>query len=100
MYWAEYKGVLFVEGAPPGAKQIRSIDTKIDGWFSQSQLKSLDTVKDVMVTQVRVAGGNAVINFKYGQRNSFWRSLMSVDDVFWFATGTIAQVNKADLDRR
>jgi hypothetical protein len=100
MYWAEYKGVFFVEGQPRGAVPIRRLDTKIDGWFSQSQLKSLDTVKDAMVDQVIAAGGNAVISFKYGQKNSFWRSLLSVDDVYWFATGDVANVTPSMLAQK
>lgn len=97
MYWAEYKGIAFVDGHPAGASIIAAIDTKIDGWFSQSQLKSLDSIKDVMVRQVKERGGNAVIDFKYGQKNSFWRSLMSIDDVYWFASGSIATVSISEL---
>ena len=100
MYWAEYKGVYFVEGALPAAHPIRPIDTKHDGWFSQSQLKSLDTIKDIMVREVKSAGGNAVIGFRYGQKNTFWRSLMSVDDVYWWASGEIASLSPGDLPAR
>ncbi|WP_338468914.1 hypothetical protein V3I01_09775 [Sphingomonas sp. gentR] len=100
MHWAEHKAVFFVEGSPRGASVIAPIDTKIDGWFSQSQLKSLDTVKDAMVEQVVRAGGNAVIDFKYGQKSSFWRSLLSVDDVYWFASGKIASITPSMLTQR
>ncbi|MFD1950243.1 hypothetical protein ACFSGX_05620 [Sphingomonas arantia] len=92
MYRAEYKGIAFIEGCPPGVVPMRQLDTKIDGWFSQSQLKSLDNIKDVMVDQARADGANAIVNFKYGQKNSFWRSLLSVDDVYWFATGATAKI--------
>ena len=81
MYWAEYQGTCFVEGNPPHARHIRQIDSKHDGAFSQSQLKSLDTLKAGMVAQARLLGGNAIVNFTYGQRNTFWRSLLSIDDV-------------------
>ena len=92
-YWAEFNGVYFIEGQMPGASILRSIDTKHDGIFSPSQLKSLDTLKETMAYQVLSAGGNAVIDFKYGQRSTFWRSLLSLDDVYWFASGKIAKVD-------
>jgi hypothetical protein len=91
-YWAEYAGVYFIEGPNAGAAIISKIDTKHDGGFSQSQLKSLDTIKGVMAQKVKAAGGNAVVDFSYGQRSTFWRSLLSIDDVYWFATGFIAKV--------
>lgn len=98
MYWAEYKGILFIEGPVPTARSLRAIDTKYDGFGSQ--LKSLDTIKDQMVARVVAAGGNAVIDFRYGQKSTFWRSLISVDEVFWWAAGTIARVDRAALPPR
>lgn len=100
MYWAEYKGVYFVEGVIDNVRMIRPISTSHDGWFSQSQLKSLDTIKDAMVKEVLSAGGNAVIEFVYGQKNTFWRSLLSVDDVYWYAKGQIAQIDPQKLPIR
>lgn len=100
MYWAEYKGVFFVEGDVEGARKHGPIDTKHDGAWSQSQLKSLDTLKDAMADRVKKAGCNAVVDFRYGQRNTFWRSLLSIDDVWWHASGTIAQVDPARLLKR
>lgn len=100
MYWAEYKGIFFVEGIIPSATNIRNISTQHDGVFSQSQLKSLDTLKDKMVVEALAAGGNAVIDFKYGQRNTFWRSLLSIDDVWWHASGVIAKIQPGDLTKR
>ena len=98
MFWAEYKGVYFVEGMPQGATIIKKIDTKIDGFFTQSQLKSLDTIKDKMITAVMDAGGNAVVDFRYGQRTSFWSSFLSLDDVRWFASGLIAKITPDSLN--
>ena len=97
MYFSKFDDVLFVEGDPPGAVIIRAISTQHDGMFSQSQLKSLDTLKRVMAAEARRAGGNAVIRFTYGQRNTFWRSLLSIDDVWWHASGMIAKVNENTL---
>ena len=90
MYSAEYKGVLFVEGIPENCTIIRDISTEINEFFGQSQLKSLDDVKDKMIQVVRTCGGNAVIDFKYGQKSSFWKSLFGLDNVMWYASGKIA----------
>ena len=99
MYYDCYKGVYFVEGQPSGARGIKPISTRLDGWcFSQSQLKSLDDVKDAMVNEVLRSGGNAVVNFQYCQKSSFWRSLFSIDDVRWEASGYIASIHPDILD--
>jgi hypothetical protein len=97
MYFAEFDGVLFIEGDPAGAFPIRSIATEHDGMFTQSQLKSLDTLKRTMAREAKRAGGNAIIRFQYGQRSSFWRSLFSLDDVYWQASGMIAKVDEKTL---
>ena len=99
MYWAEFQGVYFVEGFVDGARVHGPIDTKHDGAWSQSQLKSLDTLKAAMADRVRAAGCNAVVNFTYGQKNTFWRSLLSIDDVWWYAHGSMAQIDPAKLDK-
>ena len=97
MYFDCYNGIYFVEGHPP-AKAIKPILTRLDGYFfSQSQLKSLDDVKTAMIKIVKQSGGNAVIDFKYCQKSSFWRSLLSIDDVRWEASGMIAQIDPAVL---
>lgn len=100
MYWAEYRGVFFVEGDVTGARRQGPIDTKHDGGWSQSQLKSLDTLKAVMAERAKQAGCNAVIDFRYGQKNTFWRSLLSIDDVWWHASGTIAQIDPGKLPQQ
>lgn len=97
MYFSKFDDVLFIEGDPVGATTIRPISTKHDGIFSQSQLRSLDTLKSVMAVEAKRAGGNAVIRFTYGQKNTFWRSLLSIDDVWWHASGVIAKVNEQSL---
>lgn len=97
MYYSEFNGIFFIEGIPRNAKIIRDISTDINEFFGQSQLKSLDDIKLKMVNAVQVSGGNAVIDFKYGQRSSFWKSLFALDDVQWFATGKIAVVDPSQL---
>ena len=49
---------------------------------------------------VRALGGNAVVEFKYGQKSSFWQSLLGLDDVSWYASGKIARINPESLPHR
>lgn len=98
MYYSVHNGVYFVEGVPQGAKLMTPIATTLDGIFSQAQLKSLDDIKAVMARSVRRKGGNAVVGFQYGQKSSFWRSLLSLDDVRWEASGCVAVINPAQLE--
>lgn len=98
MYYDKYKGVYFVEGCPVGAKLISEISTQIEGyWITQAQLKTLDDVKDAMIAEVVRQGGNSVVDFKYCQKSSFWRSLISIDDVRWEASGHIARIDPMNL---
>jgi hypothetical protein len=47
-----------------------------------------------MVAKVRRVSGNAVIDFRYGQRSvGFFASLFNRDDVVWYGNGTIARVD-------
>lgn len=94
MYFSEYNGVYFVEGRPVGARAIRPISTVLDGVFNNAQLKNLNDVKREMAQEVLAAGGNAVIDFTYGQRTGgFWRCLFSLDNVCWKGEGTIARID-------
>lgn len=95
MYSSEFEGITFIEGLPAGARLIKHVDVRIDGVFSQAQLKSIDDVKRLLVKQVRQAGGNALVNFQYGQRSSFWTTLVGIDDVGWFGSGDVAVVGRA-----
>lgn len=99
MYSDYSDGIYFVEGAPAGSRRIAPISTKIDGMFSNAQLKSLDDIKAAMASEARRKGGNAIIDFKYGQKQrSFWGSLFSLDDVRWEASGAVATINPATLN--
>ena len=98
MYFSEYDGVYFVEGMPPGTTILKDISTTIDGCFTNAQLKTLDDVKRVMAPLVKQNGGNAVVDFKYGQStHGFWRSLFSLDNVCWKGEGKIARIDPASL---
>lgn len=100
MYYSQFDGIYFVEGSLPDAEVIREISTSINEFFGQSQLKSLDDVKRKMVNAVRALGGNAIVEFKYGQKSSFWQSLLGLDDVSWYASGKIARINPESLPHR
>jgi hypothetical protein len=87
------EGITFVEGCTPGAKIIKPIRVEVGGVLTSAQLKNLDDGKRLMVQEVRASRGNAVVDFKYGQRSvGFWRSLFDGDDVHWYAEGRIAVI--------
>jgi hypothetical protein len=89
-----YDGIVFIEGDCPGAQIIKTVSVRITGIFSftQAQLKSLDDVKKKMASLAKKAGGNAIIQFKYGQRCTIWTTLMGLDDVGWYGDGVISQI--------
>ena len=98
MYFSKFNDVYFVEGLPANAIVLKNISTVIDGFFRNAQLKTLDDVKRIMAEQVKAEGGNAVVDFKYGQRSGgILRCLFSLDDVCWTGEGKIANINPADL---
>jgi hypothetical protein len=93
MHFSEYDGVWFIEGKPNAFRVLGNIEVKVGGVFTPGQLRSLDDVKRLMADQVRGKGGNAVIDFAYGQRSvGFWASLFNLDDVVWYGTGKIALI--------
>lgn len=99
MYFAEFQGVYFVEGALVGAQRISPVSTELNGLFSQNHLKSLDDVKRRLCVIVRERGGNAVVDFKYGQRSTFWKGLVGMDDIHWYASGMVAHIDPASLPK-
>jgi len=93
MYSSTFDGVTFIEGVPENYETIRHINTEIDGFFTSAQLKSLDDIKRVMAQECKSAGGNIIIDFKYGQKSrNFLSSLFSRDDIMWHASGLIAKL--------
>ena len=97
MHWSEFEGVFFVEGTFPNAKVICCVDHKIHGLFSQAQLKNLSDVKRKLSRMVKERGGNALLNFKYGQKSSFWTTLVGVDNVNWYGEGDVAVISTDDI---
>jgi hypothetical protein len=98
VYKSELGGVLFVEGQPDGLRSIGRVEVKLNGAFSQAQLKSLDDVKRELAKKVRAKNGNCLINFKYGQRTSFWTTLISLDDVGWYGSGDVVFISDVERD--
>jgi len=92
MIRTSYDGILFVEDNYPESQHIKSVSVRITGMFSQAQLKSLDDVKKKMAALAKEAGGNAIVQFKYGQRSTIWTALIGLDDVGWYGDGIIARV--------
>lgn len=87
-----FDGVSFIEGECNEAQQIKPVSVRIHGIFSQAQLKSLDDVKKKMAALAKESGGNAIIQFTYGQRSTFWTTLLGLDDVSWYGEGVIARL--------
>ena len=91
MHIIEFEGVRFFEGRPPNARVLGPVNIRIGGILRSAQLKTLDDVKGLIVKRVRLAGGNAVVDFRYGQRSVGWLdSLFQRDDVNWYGSGQIA----------
>ncbi len=100
MHWTEHRSVYFVEGTPSGSKRGQAISTELNDFFAQNHLKNLDDLKDRMAQQAVASGYNAVIEFKYGQRSSFWKSIMGMDNILWFGSGVLATIDPAELKAR
>jgi len=93
MYESVFNGVRFIEGRPERARLLAPVSVQIGGVFQSAQLKNLDDVKRLMARQVLEAGGNAVVDFKYGQKSvGLLASFFQRDDVNWHGSGTIAVV--------
>lgn len=97
MYSSVYDGIVFLEGSSPSAKTIRSVKVKLDGFNAQQ--KSVTDVKKQLARNAKLFGGNAIMNFTYGQKSGFWASLLSWDDVRWYGEGTVAKLSQAEYDR-
>ena len=96
-----YKGYIFIEGDEPTATRLGTVEYKKGHTFN-SQLSSIDVVKEQLLEKTLAMGGNAVIDFKYGQKSSGWLSglLFSLDDdVKWYGTGTAAILPPETVNR-
>lgn len=100
MRWSECENVNFTESRVVIGDDLGAISSALDGVFSQAQLKNLNDLKIVMAAEVKRRGGNVLSEFKYGQKSSFWRSLVSLDDVRWEGSGRVRLLSQTDLSRR
>ena len=88
-------GVTFYEDFPNNFTKGEKISTQLDGFFSSSQICSLDDVKKAMALHCKSNGGNTIIGFTYGQRAlGFFASILSRDNVVWYGEGYIARTQK------
>jgi len=86
----EFNGVVFFEDCPDRFSRGAAISTEINGFFSSSQIASLDDVLKAMAIQCRELGGKVIVDFKYGQRAlGFFASILSRDNVVWYGRGFI-----------
>ena len=95
-YTSIYKGIIFIEGEEPSAKILGQVEYKKLFSFN-SHIQTLDCVKDQLIEQTIALGGNAIINFKYGQKSSSWftSSLFSLDDnIKWYGNGLAAIISE------
>lgn len=94
MHATTQDGIVFYEGTPDDYEPIEAVKIEIGGMlFTQSQLKTLKDVKRELATRASRAGGNAIVDFQYGQASvGFFRSILQLDDVNWYGSGTIATV--------
>lgn len=97
---SKYKDIFFVEKNKDnfGKEIIKEIEIKIDGIFCNSQLKSLSDVKESMYKIAKENDGNAIINFTYGQHSTFWRSILGLDNIFWYGKGSLINLSKKEIE--
>ncbi len=95
-----YNGIVFIEGDEPSAKLLGEVNYTSYHSFN-SQLKTLDSVKEMLSKKTLELGGNAVVNFKYGQKSYgllksliFWLD----DNVKWYGSGTAAILTDEKLN--
>ncbi len=96
MHVTQQDGIAFYEGMPDKCEPLKPVKIEIGGMLvTQSQLKTLKDVKRELAARASRAGGNAIVNFEYGQKSvGFFRSIFQIDDVNWFGSGLIARVDK------
>jgi hypothetical protein len=97
IHYSKYEDVYFIEESINNVNIIQHIETEINQFFGQSQLKSLPDVKKKMYDIIKKYNGNAIINFKYGQRSTFWKSIFGLDDVLWYGSGDVVLLSDKNI---
>ncbi len=99
-YKSLHNGIIFIEGPEDYLKNCGKVTYKKDSYYN-NQLKNLDNVKEQLAQKAKEFGGNAIINFKYGQKSTTWfRSLLlSLDDnVNWYGEGEVVVLSQDTYD--
>ena len=99
-YKTIFNEVIFIEGHEPFEKHLGTVTYKKEGLYN-NQLKNLDNVKAQLAEKAKKLGANAIINFKYGQKNTSWfRSLLlSLDDnVNWYGDGEAVKISNESYE--
>ena len=99
MKLVKYKDIYFLEDNIPNIKILKHISTKIDGFFFEAQLCSLTDVKEKMYVKAKSYKANCIINFKYGQKSSFFSSIFSLDDTHWYGEGDLVHIDDDELKK-
>jgi hypothetical protein len=84
VHGSEFDTVFFTEAqAISGARDLGEVRVTVGG-----QNKDLRHVKARLAKEVLRLGGNALIQFAYGQRgNPWWQSFGAVDSEHWYGSG-------------
>ena len=99
-YKTLHNGIIFIEGHEDYLKSLGKVVYKKEGFYN-NQLKNLDNVKEQLSMKARELGGNAIINFKYGQKNTTWFKsalLLFDDNVNWYGDGEIVVISEEKYD--
>ena len=81
-----YKGIIFIEGFEAATKILGQIEYK-KPFSLNAQIQTLDCVKEQLAIKTIALGGNAIINFKYGQTTSL---LGFENTIKWYGNGDAA----------
>ena len=96
-YKSVFNGIIFIEGNEECIKKLGPVQYKREKFYN-TQLSNIDNVKNQLAEKAKQMGGNAIIDFKYGQKNVSWfkSMLLALDDnVVWFGTGTVVLLDEA-----
>ena len=96
-YKSLYNNIIFIEGQENYIKHLGKVSYTKESFYN-NQLKNLDDIKAQLSKKAKMRGGNAIINFTYGQKNTTWlRSLLLLldDNVNWFAQGEVVVLDES-----
>ncbi len=94
-YKSLYNGIIFIEGHDDSCRVMGNVEYKKDT-LCNNQLKNLDNIKAQLAEKAKQLGANAVMDFKYGQKNISWiRSLLCAfdDNINWYASGVAVKLD-------